>query len=394
VDILKAGQTGSVLPAGAALVNVCSYPSAGNGGNNNPFDCIVPPQSGFLQIVKNIPNIPDSTFSFDVKKGNTSLLSPMPSIIPANAIQTGLSGQLSSPIGLDLTNTYSVIEQAANGWSLDTASSKCRLEDGTPTGPTSVAAAAGVAGGFSGIVVQSGKTTTCTFYNTRQTGTLIVEKIVVNDNAGTAKATDFSFQIDGQTIGFQQDGLNILKGKNTLQKQEGTYTITEPAVAGYATTYNNCTNVQLVAGTTQTCTITNNDIAPKLTVTKVVVNDDGGGKQISDFPLFVDGISVKSGDQNTFNAGSHVVSETNQTGYNGTITGDCAADGSITLKPGDVKACTITNNDVGPKLTVTKIVINNNGGTKQVKDFPLFVDVTAVTSGVPGSFRSRTAHRE
>src|SRR5262249_8106774 len=35
--------------ATAKLVNLCSYPSAGNGGNNNPFDCIVPPGgNGFV----------------------------------------------------------------------------------------------------------------------------------------------------------------------------------------------------------------------------------------------------------------------------------------------------------------------------------------------------------
>src|SRR5918995_635174 len=32
------------------LVNVCTYPSAGNGGNNNPIDCILNPGSGLLVI--------------------------------------------------------------------------------------------------------------------------------------------------------------------------------------------------------------------------------------------------------------------------------------------------------------------------------------------------------
>src|SRR5438093_995913 len=34
------------------LVNVCSYPSAGSGGNNNPFDCIVSPGGGLIVIKK------------------------------------------------------------------------------------------------------------------------------------------------------------------------------------------------------------------------------------------------------------------------------------------------------------------------------------------------------
>ena len=38
-----------------------------------------------------------------------------------------------------------------------------------------------------------------------------------------------------------------------------------------------------------TCTITNNDIAPKLHLRKVVVNDNGGTKTATDFTLTADG---------------------------------------------------------------------------------------------------------
>jgi hypothetical protein len=124
----------------------------------------------------------------------------------------------------------------------------------------------------------------------------------------------------------------------------------------------------------------------KLTVTKIVVNDNGGTKQVSDFPLKVDGAVVISSVQNSINAGSHTVSETSDFGYTESIGGDCAPDGSISLGWGSVKSCTITNNDIQPKLTVTKIVINDNGGIKQVSDFPLKVDGTVVTSGVQNGF--------
>jgi hypothetical protein len=92
-------------------------------------------------------------------------------------------------------------------------------------------------------------------------------------------------------------------------------------------------------------------IPPKLTVTKIVVNTNGGTKQVSDFPLFVDGNQVTSGAQNGFSAGPHTVSETSSPGYSGTISGDCASDGSITLNPGDVKSCTITNTYILPPPT-------------------------------------------
>ena len=84
-----------------------------------------------------------------------------------------------------------------------------------------------------------------------------------------------------------------------------------------------------------------------LTVTKTVVNDDSGELDVSDFPLFVGGVSVTSGvATTTLTPGTYTVSETGDPDYvAGDWGGDCAADGSITLVDGDVKTCTITNND-------------------------------------------------
>src|SRR4029077_3769244 len=54
------------------LVNVCSYPSAGNGGNNNPFDCITAPGGGFLNIVKSASgaDAASTSFKFAVNPGS------------------------------------------------------------------------------------------------------------------------------------------------------------------------------------------------------------------------------------------------------------------------------------------------------------------------------------
>src|SRR6185369_9854979 len=93
------------------------------------------------------------------------------------------------------------------------------------------------------------------------------------------------------------------------------------------------------------------------TVTKVVVNTGGGTKAIADFPLFVDATGVTSGVQVTSTTGGHTVSETTDASYTSAITGDCAANGSITLAAGDVKACTITNTFKAPSLTVNKATI-------------------------------------
>ncbi len=59
-------------------------------------------------------------------------------------------------------------------------------------------------------------------------------------------------------------------GQNELSVHAGTYAVTEPAVAGYATTYDDCSGIVLANGGTATCTITNDDQAATLIVKKVV----------------------------------------------------------------------------------------------------------------------------
>jgi uncharacterized repeat protein (TIGR01451 family) len=83
---------------------------------------------------------------------------------------------------------------------------------------------------------------------------LVVEKVVINDDGGTATPDDFSFQVNGGPAQqFDSDGRNV------LEVDPGTYTVTEPPVSGYTTTYDNCTDVVVEKGDRETCTITNDD---------------------------------------------------------------------------------------------------------------------------------------
>ncbi|OGG76753.1 hypothetical protein A3B35_03000 [Candidatus Kaiserbacteria bacterium RIFCSPLOWO2_01_FULL_54_24] len=85
-------------------------------------------------------------------------------------------------------------------------------------------------------------------------GTLIVKKVVVNDDGGTAATSTFAFRVnDGDAQSFEEDG------ENELSLDAGTYTVTEVEAAGYMPTYLNCTDIVLAPGETKTCTITNDD---------------------------------------------------------------------------------------------------------------------------------------
>lgn len=264
----------ALVPTGARLANVCSYPSAGNGGNNNPFDCIVTPgvQFGTLRVVKNLVNdnggsADNEDFSFKVNGGSSV------------SFETDGTNDLTVAVG-----TYSVVENAASGYTTTYTNSLNGNSNCT------------------NLTVTAGGTTTCTIKNDDQAATLIVKKLVINDSGGTGVATDFTFSVNGgAAVTFLQDpnDADTKKGQNTLTVDAGTYTITEPAVSGYATTYTNCTNVVIANGGTATCTITNNDIAstPGIsTVMKWTLNDaanlsgfvSGGGVSTMTFNLYKD----------------------------------------------------------------------------------------------------------
>ncbi|MBI4099616.1 hypothetical protein HY440_01270, partial [Candidatus Microgenomates bacterium] len=227
-------------------------------------------------------------------------------------------------------------------------------------GPTGYSASAWVCTGGNQtdddtVVVGLGDQVTCTIVNDDNAAHLIVIKQVVNDNGGTAGASDFTLDSGGANdspddfAGQEAPGTNV-----TLNA--GSYLVTESGPSGYSASYSADCSGTIANGQTKTCTVTNNDIQPKLTVTKVVVNDNGGDKVVSDFPLFVDATSVTSGQENGFNAGTYTVSETTQDGYSPSISGDCDSNGSVTLAVGDVKSCTITNDDIAPTLTVNKVL--------------------------------------
>jgi Tol biopolymer transport system component len=110
-----------------------------------------------------------------------------------------------------------------------------------------------------------------------------------------------------------------------------------------------------------------------LTIDKFVTNNNGGTVQAGDFTLRINGDPVVVGSPFRIGVGTYTVSEDSFPGYQGTFGGSCDAAGQVTVVRGENRTCTITNDDIAPTLTVTKTVINDNGGTSQASDFTIAV---------------------
>ena len=287
------------VPSGV-LVNVCSYPSAGNGGNNNPFDCIVTPGAGFLVIVKDAGPDTTTNFSFGV--------TPVPAGVPSTYTIVG-SGQAPTIGVLAGSGVETVTETVPTGWSLTDGS--CTLANGSPTGTFTSTDKK-----VSGITIQSGQATTCTFTNVLEPVRLTVIKHVVNDNGGTATASDFALTVTGGNPsrgsfpGAESPGTDVLIAPDTA------YSVTEDAVNGYTqtdATVGCSSETGIPPGGTATCTVTNDDQAASLVVKKVVVNDNGGTLGADDFSFVVNGgepVGFEADGRNdlTVDAGSYSIS--------------------------------------------------------------------------------------
>ncbi|MBI2473063.1 DUF3494 domain-containing protein [Candidatus Uhrbacteria bacterium] len=100
-------------------------------------------------------------------------------------------------------------------------------------------------------------------------------------------------------------------------------------------------------------------LAGTITVVKTVINDNGGTGTINDFPLFVNDHTVLSGvtyNYPTIEGGAlFTVRETEDSGYTQTFSGDCDANGELTLNSGEQLTCVITNDDIGEPAAVPPV---------------------------------------
>ena len=134
-----------------------------------------------------------------------------------------------------------------------------------------------------------------------------------------------------------------------------------------------------------------------LFVTKHVINDNGGTKQAKDFTIHISAQNAsdnadiagdESGTKIVLHEGTFDVYEDDSAldSYFLTRSGECSG----FIQAGETKNCLMANDDIGQAtLIVKKHVINDNGGTKEAKDFTMGVggasDLHPTPSSFPGS---------
>jgi hypothetical protein len=210
--------------------------------------------------------------------------------------------------------------------------------------------------------VKDGDAIVCTITNTRQTGTVTLVKSVTNDSGGNLGSNDFGLTVDGAAATSNQ----------AVTVNTGTHTINEATVSGYrfvSITGTGCPatlggTVTVTSGQNVTCTITNDDIAPKLTLVKQV---SGGAAIATDWTLSatpsegqsisgaggVSGATARAGLQYT------LAESTGPAGYsagNWSCNGGVLSGNKLTLALAEQVTCTITNTRDTGTLTVNKMI--------------------------------------
>ncbi len=250
------------------------------------------------------------------------------------------------------------------------------------------------------ITLTLGESASCEVTNNDDPATLTLLKKVVNDNGGTAVDTDWTLTATGpQTISGSEGDASI----TSASIDAGTYTLSESGPSGYTNQGWTCTGdgtqsgnqITLGLGETASCEVTNTDDPVTLTLTKTVVNDDGGTAVDTDWTLTATGPVTIQGSEGdaaitgaNVNVGTYTLTESGPSGYTNqgwTCTGDGTQSGNqITLGLGDSATCDVTNDDDPATLTLTKHVINDDGGTAVDTDWTLTATGPQTISGSEG----------
>ena len=258
------------------------------------------------------------------------------------------------------------------------------------------------------LTLANGVSAVCTITNDDAAPNITLLKTVVNDNGGTQLDTAWTLTAEGPS-----DAVTGVEGAAAITDrliEAGSYDLSESGPAGYLAAQWVCVGgdqqgatIDIGPGDDVTCTITNDDIPPTITLVKTVVNDDGGTTLATEWTLSATGpmpagaapVTGTSGSADVsarvVHAGMFTLAESD--GPDGYSAGDwqCSVGtlvgASLTLVPGQNATCTIENDDQPAELTLIKLVENDSGGTSVDTEWTLTATRDAETSisGVTGN---------
>ncbi|MEK7183085.1 MAG: hypothetical protein AAB776_00440 [Patescibacteria group bacterium] len=258
----------------------------------------------------------------------------------------------------------------------------------------------------------------CVITNTydRTTGSITINKVLVNDNGGTETVDNFDFFIDASPVvegetegGLSQDNYRVNEAWNANHLAEfpdatatavtDWYNVSVECVAtnsnsGLVTVLPVTSldqNFALTPGDDIVCTITNDDKQASLEVIKLVGGIIGVNSDIFNITITDDNDNVinfpgsADGEIKLLDAGSYVVNESVNRDYVPYITGDCAEAGEITLVPGQVATCTISNEYIvlpeeDGRIILNKVIVGNDAALPESFQYILSTGVPLVAN--------------
>lgn len=278
------------------------------------------------------------------------------------------------PVELTVGQAYSISETVPAGWTL--TSKSCVVAGGGSIGTTS---ATGV-----GFTPEPGQAITCTFTNTRQTGSLKIIKTVIGGTGSDTFAFSLTNPSGGSVTLSPSSPLGNGQSATASNLPVGSpYTITEMLPAGWTMTVSgagctkksdNMIEAAITADTQTVCSVTNTQQRGSITITKTAVGGD------ATFPFTTTGTGftlaslTTSGGTKTqtvsdLAAGTYTIEEGATAGWSFTslvcspgVT-VAGAKATINLPAGGSASCTYTNTKNG-SIKIIKKTVNGDGTFK------------------------------
>jgi len=190
---------------------------------------------------------------------------------------------------------------------------------------------------------------------------LTLVKKVINNIGGSAVPADWTLTATGSTS-FGGDGPRVsstpgfVAGNYDLSESDGSLGYLASDWVCDTGSQDDVNTITVGPEDSVTCTITNTYVGvAHLTLVKHLPNDDGGSATQDQFQAYIDGNPVAWDTPISLAAGAHTASEDTLAGYQASSWFNaCAANGAVTLNPGDDLICEITNDDAASTLTLVK----------------------------------------